>query len=375
MRITFVSPLVNMGGGTRVIALQAQGLARRGHQVTVVSSGPPRRSLRRWCRDLLQGRWRSSPSSSHFDSVDVPHVRLPDDRPMVDADLPDADVVIATWWETAEWVARLSASKGKKAYFVQGHEVFPFLPQDRCRATYHLPLAKIVVSKWLADIMASAYGDHGAQVVLNGVDHQQFFAPERGRQARPTVGFIFSTSDVKGGDLALDVVRRLRQRQPGLRLLSFSTQSFPAAASLGIEFHHSPPQDRLRALYAQCDVWLSTSRSEGFNLPAMEAMACRTPVVSTRTGWPVHGIVEGVNGRLADVDDVAGLVEAVEKVLMQNDAQWRAMSAAAFRTVTDATWERSTEAFEHALQRIVAGAGESGSLGAAAARMPNGRAG
>ena len=43
-------------------------------------------------------------------------------------------VVIATWWETAEWVAGLSPRKGAKAYFLQHHEVHPGQPVDRVRA-------------------------------------------------------------------------------------------------------------------------------------------------------------------------------------------------------------------------------------------------
>ena len=71
----------------------------------------------------------------------------------VDADLPDADIVIATWWETAEWVNALSPAKGRKVYFIQHHEVFSYLPVERSRATYRLPLHKIVISRWLKDLM------------------------------------------------------------------------------------------------------------------------------------------------------------------------------------------------------------------------------
>ncbi|MFZ3585099.1 hypothetical protein ACOI1H_23630, partial [Loktanella sp. DJP18] len=34
-------------------------------------------------------------------------------------DLPDSDVIIATWWETAEWVAALPSIKGRKFYLLQ----------------------------------------------------------------------------------------------------------------------------------------------------------------------------------------------------------------------------------------------------------------
>ena len=50
------------------------------------------------------------------------------------------------------------------------------------------------------------------------------------------------------------------------------------------EFHLRPPQDRIRDIYSKCDAWLFGSRSEGFGLPILEAMACRTPVIGTPAG-------------------------------------------------------------------------------------------
>jgi glycosyltransferase involved in cell wall biosynthesis len=82
---------------------------------------------------------------------------------------------------------------------------------------------------------------------------------------------------------------------------------------------------------------------------AMEAMACRTPVVSTRTGWPEEAIVDGVNGALADVDDVEALASAVLGILALDDAAWRKLSDGAARTVSDSSWERSARLFEAAL--------------------------
>jgi glycosyltransferase involved in cell wall biosynthesis len=53
-----------------------------------------------------------------------------------------------------------------------------------------------------------------------------------------------------------------------------------------IEFEQSPAQDKIRDIYAQCDVWVTASRTESFNLPVMEAMVCRAPVVATRRVGP-----------------------------------------------------------------------------------------
>jgi glycosyltransferase involved in cell wall biosynthesis len=96
-------------------------------------------------------------------------------------------------------------------------------------------------------------------------------------------------------------------------------------------------------------VWVTASRTEGFNLPAMEAMACRAPVVSTKTGWPEEAISNGVNGYLVEVDDVDGLVQSVSRFFELDDGAWYEMSEAAFLAVADSTWTRSCAQFEAVL--------------------------
>jgi glycosyltransferase involved in cell wall biosynthesis len=345
-----------MSGGNRVIAIYARELMRLGHTVTLVA--PKRTSTPMWrkLKDLARGRgWpEDGPASSHFDGGDFDLRVLERAGPVTEADVPDADVVIATWWETAEWVAALSARKGAKAYFIQHHEVFPYLPVDRCRATYRLPLHKIVIARWLQDLMASDYADDKADLVPNAVDRAQFFAPVRGKQPRPTVGYLYSRVPFKGLDVTLAALTRVRQSVPELKMVSFGSHAAGAdALPEGTEFILNPPQDRIRDIYARCDVWATASTSEGFNLPAMEAMACRTPVVSTRTGWPAEAIVARDNGCLVDVDDVEGLAEAITWVLRCPEAQWQQLSARAYQTVATSSWQSSALLFEAALRRAI----------------------
>ena len=82
-----------------------------------------------------------------------------------------------------------------------------------------------------------------------------------------------------------------------------------------VEFHYRPPQNELRQLYGQCDVWLCGSRQEGFHLPMLEAMACRCPVVSTRIGGPADILEDDINGFLVDVEDATRLGERLVEVL------------------------------------------------------------
>lgn len=355
MRITFISPPVNMGGGTRVIAIYARMLMQMGHEVRVIcppepAAGPVEK-LKSW---LKGGGWPADTRllPSYFDNSGVDLRVLDRFRPVVDADVPDGDVVIATWWLTAEWVAALSANKGGKVYFIQGHEVHGHLPVDRVRATYRLPFHRIVVSPWLKKVIEQ-YGQLDIDLVPNSVDRKQFFAPERGKQPVPTVGFLYSTGHTKGLDSALAAIHAVRKERPELRVVSFGggtpSGEFPLPA--GTEFSRLPEQTRIKDIYAGCDVWLSASRNEGFNLPALEAMACRTPVVSTRTGWPAEAIKTRWNGVLTEVDDVPALARGIEWVLSRSEPEWKTLSANAYATAAAGSWEESAKLFEKALLR------------------------
>jgi len=271
---------------------------------------------------------------------------------VIDSDVPDADIVIATWWETAEWVSRLHPCKGAKVYFIQHHEVFENLPTERSRATYRLPLHKIVIAKWLQGVMASEYGDHTVDVVPNSVDRSQFFSAPRRKQSAPTVGFLYSTVPFKGVEIAIRAIEQLRERVPNLRIISFSSHepSRLLPPPRETQFHFSPPQDQLRLLYSQCDAWITASRSEGFNLPALEAMACRTPVVATRTGWPAEAVKTGVNGVLVDIDDVAGIAGGAEWIISRDETEWQRLSDGAYVTSSIGSWQESAKAFEMALR-------------------------
>lgn len=354
MRITFVAPAPNLSGGLRVIATHADRLRARGHAVTVVAPRfrPP--GLRASLRALAAGRWpvRRAPAS-HFDTLQADLRLFDPPGPATDADLPDADAVIATWWETAFAVAALSPAKGRKFYLVQGHEVFDGLPVHLSAGSYYLPLHKICISGWLSAIMSDRYGDSDTSLVPNAVDHALFHAPPRDRQPRPTVGFMYAPGRVKGTDIALQALALIARARPDLRVVAFGAtppqRDLPLPPGAG--FTLRPAQHRLRELYAACDVWLSASRSEGFGLPILEAMACRCPVVASATGCAADLIEPGRTGDVVPVGDPAALAQAALQVLALDDAGWRAMSQAAHARATGYDWDDAAALLEAVLQR------------------------
>jgi glycosyltransferase involved in cell wall biosynthesis len=212
-----------------------------------------------------------------------------------------------------------------------------------------------VVASWLADLARERFGDANAYLVPNSVDSHHFRAPPRGKQQRPTVGMLYSAMPAKGADVAVAALERVRARLPELRVIAFSVDRVSAEMPLPewIEFHYRPPQDEIPRIYARCDAWLCASRREGFHLPALEAMACRCPLVSTRMGGPADFVIDGTNGLLVDVEDADALAERLLRVLGMDEARWKRMSDAALATAQGYTWDDATSLFERALAEVV----------------------
>jgi glycosyltransferase involved in cell wall biosynthesis len=358
MRVTFIIRDLGFSGGNRVVAIYAERLKRRGHQVTVVSGAPRPIKLIDKIKSKLRGRgWPKGIGSAqpYFSELGISVRVLSSPRQMTDYDVPDGDVVIATWWETAEWVNTFSEKKGAKIHFVQHHEIFSYLPIDRSSASYRLPLAKIVISHWLEQTMSTLYGIDDSFLVLNSVETDQFFSLPRDKQMIPTLGFLYATVHFKGPDILLAALKEIKERLPGVKAIAFGAERVSKEFPLPdwIEFHYRPPQQNIRLLYSRCDVWLCGSRSEGFHLPPLEAMSCRCPVVSTRVGGPVDIVGEGVNGFLVDVGDAKELAHKALEVLNSKNSDWRAMSAAAEATARRYSWDDATDLFESALFEIV----------------------
>ena len=350
MKITFVMEgSFGLAGGDRVIANYAEKLYQRGHEVLVIAADPYKPVLKDQVRSLLKGKgWIPTNLSqpSHFDDKQVPHRLLEGRRPVADCDLPDADVVIATWWETAEWVANLSPAKGAKAYFIQGYEVFDHLPKHRVEATYRLPIHKITISKWLMNILETRYGQKDIDLVPNSVDTDMFYAPKRTRQPQPTVGFVYSSLPCKGTDIVLKAYALAKQRIPELRLVGFGQGLVPdLPLPEGVEFVCKPPQTTLKDFYSKCD-------EEGFGLPILEAMACRTPVIATPAGAAPEILSQG-GGMLVVPEDPEAIARGIERICQLSELEWQALSEAAYTIATGYTLEQSVSLFEAALGKAV----------------------
>ena len=356
MKITFVLPEDSLAGGIRVVAIYAKSLIANGHQVTIIAAPAPVPSVIHTFKTLVKRRQGPLPlhNPSYFDNIPVRRLTLDCYRPLQDSDVPNAEVIVATWWETAEWIAPLSPAKGTKVYFIQHHEVFDYLPKQRVEATYRLPFFQITIAQWLVDLLRDRYGAT-AVLVPNSVDLQQFHSAPRAKAAQPTVGFVYSTLPWKGSDVIIESLHLARQQRPDLQVIAFGQQ--PAAPDLPLPPHsvyrYRPAQNTLRDLYSCCDGWLFGSRNEGFGLPLLEAMACRTPVIATPTGAAPDLLAAG-GGFLLRGHSPWEMAQAILALCQLPTREWQTLSAQAHDRVSQYTWHQATDRFTQALYQAIA---------------------
>lgn len=355
MKITFVIPSANLSGGIRIVAEHALMLHERGHTVTVVSGRRSRPSLKTRIKARLRGKpiARQRSQATHLDDMPFRVHTIDTARAVIESDVPDADIILATWWETAEWVFAMPKSKGIKVNFLQGYEAHPGQPRDRVEAVWRLPMRKIVVSQWLNGIAREHFNDSAAILIPNGIDTSKFAYIERSLSGKQTVGAMSSCESFKRFDLACDVVRELNRRGCMCEYVGFGAgEALPGVLPSGSRFEVAPAQKRIAEIYASCDCWLFTSDKEGYGLPLLEAMASGTPVVATPAGAAPELLQSG-GGKLVDTDDPEILADAVEAILNLDDSGWRKMSKVARAEAELHSWDRIGDAMESALRQIL----------------------
>ncbi len=180
-------------------------------------------------------------------------------------------------------------------------------------------------------------------VIPPGVNTAQFH-PTDPIQARDRLGlprswrialFVGRIQQIKGIDVllfAFDRLRRHSETPEGLHLLCLGGDKpgssrmsreqrrlMELASRLGLDdsvhFLGAKDQSSLRDYYNAADVAVLPSRAESFGLVALEAMACGTPVVASRTGGLPSIVTDGVNGFLCPVGDEECLATRMDRIL------------------------------------------------------------
>ena len=107
------------------------------------------------------------------------------------------------------------------------------------------------------------------------------------------------------------------------------------ATGPGVTWVGFASDDELARLYRGAACVVYPSLYEGFGIPVLEAMACGTPVVTSRGGSTEE--VAGGAAVLVDPEDVASIASGVEEAIARRDE----LRAAGLRRANDYSWDES----------------------------------
>ncbi len=139
----------------------------------------------------------------------------------------------------------------------------------------------------------------------------------------------------KNPDLLLEVVQGMPHRN--FLLIGKGWEAYPAWSTLSslpnFEYVASPEYEEYPALYAACDVFLSTSKLEGGPVPLLETMLSNLVPVASETGYCTDIIRHGKNGFLFPVDaDASSVIPLIDKAY--------GITANVRESVQDFTWQK-----------------------------------
>jgi N-acetyl-alpha-D-glucosaminyl L-malate synthase BshA len=180
-------------------------------------------------------------------------------------------------------------------------------------------------------------------VVPNFLDcatYRRQFEPELRRELAPDAAakLVIHMSNfrpVKRIDRVMQVFERIARHVPARLLLVGDGPELATAHRLGRELGVSAQVELLGAqeaiipLLSVADVFLLPSAQESFGLAALEAMACEVPVVASNVGGLPEVIEHGVTGFLHPQDDVEGMAASAVAVLTDATLRDRIVRAAA----------------------------------------------
>ncbi len=246
-------------------------------------------------------------------------------------------------------IALKAAKNWRERVLIKRWHSFLIMQRQVARQLHHV----VTVSERSRQDIAVAFDMQpaGISVVLNGIDTEEFRPlPDVVKNPNRVMAAVSSDQPLKGMRYLLEGVAKVLPKYPDLELLLVGQpkeggESSKLIHDLGLSKHircvSGISTEDLVGFYNEASVVIVPSVYEGFGLPAGEAMACGTALISTDGGALPE--VVGDAAMQVPVRDSAAIAEALETLLASPNMREQLAAAGRQRIEELFCWRRAAQ--------------------------------
>lgn len=199
------------------------------------------------------------------------------------------------------------------------------------RATLTAATSVLSVSAGTAEALSEALGLSGIEVVPNPPPATALAAPASGGSPRDGVGILYLggfDDPAKGGRVLIESLPALLGASAEVHVVLAGPGGPPGALPERSQWSGWLDEGARDAAFAEADVFVMPSLSEGMPMALLEAMAHRLPIVASRVGGVPEMLTDGLDAVLVEPGDARQLACALAD-LAGDPERRRTLAAAA----------------------------------------------
>ena len=266
--------------------------------------------------------------------------------------IPDADIVVATAWQTAEYIKDYSQSKGAKIYIIHHDESLSGYPIERVRETWHIPIYKVAVSQWTYESVKPIAPER-LFYIPNGINTSVYREIEPIESRHLCLCMNYSPRKIKDIQTGIEAILIAKERFPHLRVKLFGV--FPKSSVIPnwAEYYHNRSDSFIvEKIYNLSSIFVCSSLFEGFGLSVAEAMACGCAIVTTDCGGVRDFAIHNKTALLSSPKDVDTLAENLCLLIQDNELRIN-LAYSGRDNIRSFSWDNSCNNFEYLVNQLI----------------------
>lgn len=267
------------------------------------------------------------------------------------------DLIHANWWVPCGIAAYLASKKTKVPYIVTTHgtdvfilrkfKFFSFFAKKIFENAARINAVSNYVARIVTDLLKIS--KNKISVFPMPFDRNKFYPMRKSRNKTKTIFTIGKLVKRKGVNYLIDACNILNDKKIDFKLIvvgkgpeeeSLKEQIKKLNLEKNITIIPSVPHKELIKYYNDADVFVLASvtdwkgETEAFGVVFAEALACKTPVIGTRTGGIPDVVIDGKTGLLIDEKNPKQLAGALVRIL-NNKALAKKLAEQGYKYVHD----------------------------------------